>query len=80
MQIPDLDPITPGIPEITSKIRMDLQSIFLGDFFPYFFYLSVVPDHDAEMFGAIRLQGFHFKNGQKLMLSHFAPGSPLTPS
>ena len=80
MQISDLNTIAPGIPKIASKIRMHLQAVFLGDFFPNFPHLSVIPDHDAEMFSAIRLKRLHFEDCQKLMLTHFAPGCAFASS
>ena len=73
-QVADLNTVAPGITEIASKIRVQLQFVFLGEFPPDFLDLLCVPDHQTEMFHSIRLQLLHFKNRHELMLAEFAPG------
>ena len=77
MQVADLDAVAPGVAEVATEGRLQRQAVFVDEFLPDFIDLCFIPDHEAEMFRAIGLQGFHFKNGQKLMFAQFAPGGSL---
>ncbi len=77
MEVNDLDAITPGIPEIATKGRLQFQVVFAGDLFTDFGELGFIPDHEAEVGGLGGVHLLHCKNGEKLMGSDFEEGIPF---
>jgi hypothetical protein len=72
-QITHLNPITPRIPKVAAKVRMELELVLLRQLPADFLDLFRVTDHQPEVFRAIRLQFLNFENRHELMLAQFAP-------
>ncbi len=74
MKIDNLDAVAPGIAEIATKRRLEFQFVFFGKFLADFGQLLFISHYDSEMAHVRRLQFFHFKNCQELVLAEFEEG------
>jgi hypothetical protein len=78
VKIDNLNAIAPRIVKITSKWRLQFQSVLAGDFLAHFRDLFFIAHHDAEMAHPAGLQLLHFEDGEELMLAQFEEGVAFT--